>query len=300
MSAISQIPQHFPVEFDTNWQHLVQQKMERLKERVIIDRVKGKEKSFNQMGTIEMSRVTSRAGETRFTDTPLYKRWIRPLPYDLATLFDEWDEEFLGSIVLPNSDTVVAHAAAYGRSVDDVIIAAATGAASTGETGTDSTVLPSSQKVAVDYVETGATANSGLTIAKMRAAAYIFDSNDVDPDEQKFLAVSAKQIQDLLRTTEVTSEDYNTVKALVSGKVDTFMGFKIVRSERLALNTSTDVRTCFAWVKSGLRLTDAGRETKMDIRPDRSHALQIRTVAALGAARMEEKKVVQISCDQSP
>ena len=299
MSALSQIPEHFVTEFANNWDFLVQQKTDRLKSLCLVDRVKGKEKSYNQLGVIEMARVTSRSGETRFTDTPLYKRWLRPLPYDLATLFDEWDSEFLGEIVLPTSETVQGHGMAYGRACDDVIIAAATADAYTGETGTATTALPSGQLVAVNYVESGSAANSGMTIGKLRAAKYILDGNEVDPDEDRFIALSAKQVQDLLRSTEVTSDDYNTVKALVDGKIDTFMGFKFVRTQRLALS-SGDIRTCFAWVKSGLRFSDAGRTTRMDVRADRSHSLQIRTTAALGATRTEEKKVVNIACDESP
>jgi hypothetical protein len=297
MSAMTEIPAHFPTEFATNWEMLAQQKLSRLKDMVSLHRVNGKETSFNQMDAIEMSRVTTRAGETRISDINLAKRWLRPLPYDLATLFDEWDGEFLGQIVLPSSDTVQAHGAAYARACDDVLIAAATGSAYTGDAGTTPTALPATQQVAVNYVETG-SGNSGLTIAKLRAAAYIFDSADLDPDEPRFIAVSAKQIQDLLKTTEVTNNDYNSVQALVQGKVDSFMGFKFVRTQRLAIDSGTSVRTCFAWVKSGLKFTDAGRSTKMDVIPTRSHALQIRTVASLGATRTEEKKVVEIACDE--
>lgn len=298
MSAITEIPAHFPTEFATNWEMLAQQKLSRLKDMVSLHRVSGKETSFNQMDAIEMSRVTTRAGETRISDINLAKRWLRPLPYDLATLFDEWDGEFLGQIVLPTSDTVQAHGAAYARACDDVLIAAATGSAYTGDAGTTPTALPASQQVAVNYVETGSTANSGLTVGKLRAAAYIFDSADLDPDEPRFIAVSAKQIQDLLKTTEVTNNDYNSVQALVQGKVDSFMGFKFIRTQRLALASDTSIRTCFAWVKSGLKFTDAGRSTKMDVIPTRSHALQIRTVASLGATRTEEKKVVELACDE--
>ena len=298
MAALTAIPQFFVTEFANNWDLLVQQTADRLKSLVLVDSVKGKEKSYNQLGIIEMARVTSRAGETRFTDTPTGKRWLRPLPYDLATLFDEWDEEYLGEIVLPQSETVQGHGMAYSRACDDVIIAAATGASYTGETGTSTTTLPSGQTVAVDFVETGTAANSGLTIGKLRQTKFILDSNEVDPSEERFLAVSAKQIQNLLRTVEVTSDDYNTVRALAEGRIDTFMGFKLVRTERLYLSGSS-VRTCFAWAKSGIRFSDAGRTTRMDIRSDRSHALQIRTTASLGATRTEEKKVVQIYCDQT-
>jgi hypothetical protein len=298
MSALTEIPAHFPTEFGTNWDHLCQQKDARLAGMVTMHKVNGKESSFNQMDSVEMARVTTRSGETRYTDINLAKRWLRPLPYDLATLLDEWDGEYLGQIALPQSDIVTSHGAAYSRACDDVLIAAATGSAYTGDTGTTATPLPSGQKVAVDYVESGATANSGLTVAKLRAAAYAFDANDVDPDEPKFLAVSAKQIQDLLKTTEVTSADYNTVKALVAGQIDTFMGFKFIRSQRLALDSGTGIRTCFAWVKSGIKFSTAGRSTKVDLLPTRSHSLQIRTVASLGATRTEEEKVVQISADE--
>jgi hypothetical protein len=122
----------------------------------------------------------------------------------------------------------------------------------------------------------------------------------VDDSDPRIIVVSAKQLQDLLRTTEVISADYNSVKALVQGQLDTFMGFKFrrVASSLLPYNSSTGVRTCFAYVRSGLKLADAGRKVHVDIRADKSHALQIRTVASLGATRMEEKKVVEIAADE--
>ncbi len=53
----------------------------------------------------------------------------------------------------------------------------------------------------------------------------------------------------LLRETEVSSYDFNNVKALVEGKIDTFMGFKFIRTQRLP-KTEEGVRSCLAWVKS--------------------------------------------------
>jgi hypothetical protein len=109
-------------------------------------------------------------------------------------------------------------------------------------------------------------------------------------------------LQDLLRTTEVTSADYNTIKALVDGNINTFMGFtfKRISNKIMPLDAVADVRTCVAWAKSGIKITDSGKEVHIDVRPDKSHALQIRTVAALGGTRMEEVKVVAVMCDESP
>jgi Phage capsid protein len=302
MGAMSMIPQHFVTEFDTNWQHLLQQKLDKTREYVVVDHVRGKEKSFNQMSSVEMQPVTTRAGVTRITDTPLAKRWLRPFPYDLASLFDEWDEEFLGEIVLPKSTTMESHVYAYNRAVDRTVINAALGTNYVGETGVTPVTLPAGQQIAVNFVETGTVANSGLTIGKLRQAKFILDNAEVDDQETRVMIVCAKQLQDLLRTTEVTSSDYNTIKCLVEGTVNSYMGFtfKRISNKILPIDVPSDVRTCVAWAKSAMRLTDTGRETKMDIRADLSHALQIRTVAALGATRTEEEKVVSIACDESP
>ena len=300
MSAMTQIPEHYTTQFDANWRHLVQQKNSRLREYVTLDSISGKEKSYNQLSEAAMQLITSRSGETRISDQATAKRWIRPKAYDTAKLFDEFDEQLLGEVVLPTSPVVQSHAAAYARTADQVIIEALGGSAYTGETGVTPTSLPSGQKVAVNYVETGNTANSGLTIGKLRAAKYILDSSEVDEEEERIIVVSAKQLQDLLRTTEITSADYNSVKALVDGSVNTFMGFKFRKTQLLPLTVSSDVRMTYVYVKSGIVLAERGLKTHMDVRTDLSHSLQIRSVASLGATRLEEKKVVEIACDESP
>lgn len=294
--VLTNIPDHFTTQFDSNWKHLVQQKNSKLKEYVTLDSIEGKEKSYNQLDATSMAQITDRSGDTRITNQTMAKRWIRPLQYDCAKLVDEFDEQLLGEVVLPTSPIIQSHGAAYARTCDKIIIDALGGTAYTGTTGTTATVLPAGQKIAANYVESGAVANSGLTIAKLRAAKFLFDSNEVDEEEERIMVVSAKQLQDLLRTTEVTSADYNTVRALVDGTLNTFMGFKFRRSQQLPL--ATDIRSCFAYVKSGIVLAERGLKTHMDIRTDLSHSLQIRSVASLAAVRMEEKKVVEIACDE--
>jgi hypothetical protein len=295
--VLTNIPDHFTTQFDSNWKHLVQQKNSKLKEYVTIDSIEGKEKSYNQIDPATMTAIEHRSGDTRISNQPMAKRWIRPTQYDTAKLIDEWDEQLLGEVVLPTSPIIQSHAAAYGRTCDSIIIGALGGKAYTGPTGVVETLLPATQKVGVQYVETGTAANSGLTIAKLRAAKFLFDSNDVDEEEERIIVVSAKQLQDLLRDDKITSADYNTVRALVDGNLNTFMGFKFRRTQLLP-KTAT-VRSVYAYVKSGVILAERGLKTHMDIRTDLSHSLQIRSVASLAAVRMEEKKVVEIACDEA-
>ena len=295
--VLTNIPNHYTTQFDANWRHLVQQKNSRLREYVTLDSIQGKEKVYNTIDVATMVEIEHRSGDTRINSQDMAKRWIRPKQYDTAKLVDEWDEQLLGEVVLPTSPIVQAHGAAYARTCDDVIIKALGGSAITGTTGTTLTPLPTTQKVGVQYVESGTAANSGLTIAKLRRAKFILDANEVDEEEERIIVVSAKQLQDLLRDDKVTSADYNTVRALVDGSLNTFMGFKFRRTQLLPV--TTNVRACYVYVKSGIVLAERGLKTHMDVRTDLSHSLQIRSVASLAASRLEEKKVVEISCDEA-
>jgi hypothetical protein len=123
-------------------------------------------------------------------------------------------------------------------------------------------------------------------------------------DDTLHLIISQAQIDDLLENvTEVKNSDYVQVKALQSGEVDNFMGFQFTRTELLTTTgaASTDVRTCLAYVKSGIVLgIGRDRSVKTTIRDDLNETLQIRTKMRMGATRLYEEKVVEIFCDESP
>lgn len=304
--SMTQIPDHYIIQYDTNWQMLLQQLDSRLKERTKLVQANGAAVRFNQMDTTSMSAVTSRNGATINTGIALPTRWAYPTPYDTSNWFDEFDNTFLGSVVLPTSETMQAQAAAYGRTADSVLISALLGNATITNTAntpagfglnntTTTIALPNTQKVAVNYVGGGGTpANTGLTIAKLREAKRILDANEA-PMEDRILVVSSKEIADLLGTQEVTSNLYNSVRALVDGEVDSFLGFKVVRTELLPV--ASNVRSCIAYQKQSAVMVDGGRKTYMDILPQNRHSLQIRSTAILGATRLQERGVVEILAD---
>ena len=95
---------------------------------------------------------------------------------------------------------------------------------------------------------------TNLNVAKLRRAKKFLDDNEV-PDQGRHFVVSSSGLESMLGETQVTSADYNAVKALVNGEVDTFLGFKFhrigIRSEGgLTLNGS--VRDCFAYHESAI------------------------------------------------
>jgi hypothetical protein len=186
----------------------------------------------------------------------------------------------------------MAQSAFFGRRIDDFIIEAFDATAKTGQKGDTSTAFDSNQSIAV-----GAT---GMTIDKIREAVTKFWDNDVDLDsEQLHGALTPIQKKQLLETTEVTSSDYNTVKALVNGEIDTFMGVKWMHSTRLP-GKGTSSASSFLWVPSGMHLGIwKDIEAKIDQRPDKRYSWQVYACMVMGATRIEESKVVRILTDET-
>ena len=135
---------------------------------------------------------------------------------------------------------------------------------------------------------------------RLRSAKYILDNNDVDPSLKRFVVCGPKQVQDLLATTEVTSSDFNTVKALAMGSIDSFLGFQFIMSTRLNKDaTYTTDRLVFAFTEDAIKLA-IGKDVsaKISERADKSYSTQVYYCMDLGATRMEEEKVVQIPCNE--
>ena len=97
---------------------------------------------------------------------------------------------------------------------------------------------------------------TSLNVAKLRRASRFLNDRGVSMSG-RHIAVSAQGLEDLLGETEATSADYNTVRALVQGEIDTFVGFKfhIIESrEEGGLPKPASVRDCFAWHMDGIGL----------------------------------------------
>jgi hypothetical protein len=284
------IPVSFVQQFSANVHLLAEQRYSRLRGCVMVEPVTGESWAVETMGGVDApNQVTTRHGDTPLNSTPHARRWGYISDYDVADLIDKPDRAKL--LIDPTSYYTMRHAGTMGRGVDDAIIAAATGAASTGHTGTGSASLSGNQVIADGSV--------GLTIDKLMQAKQVLDQNEVDEFYTRYWALSAKQLRDLLNDDKVTSADFNVVQALVQGKVDTFMGFKFVRTERLAV-PSASVRRNFAWAQQGIRLgIQAEPSSSVDKRPDKRNSMQIYTAGSWGAVRVEDKMVVQVDCSEA-
>lgn len=141
--------------------------------------------------------------------------------------------------------------------------------------------------------------NTALTVATLRKAITLLNKEGV-PSTDRHFAHSAQQLDDLLATTEVTSSDYNAVKTLVNGEVNTFLGLKLVmiadnRSEGgLPKGDAANDRIGFIYHKDAVGFAMGQNiETRMDYIPEKSAYLVGGDFSA-GAVVIDDKGVVGV------
>ena len=313
----SEITTAFVKQFSSNVFHLSQQKGSRLAAACRNESQTGKSAFYDRIGAATAQKRTSRHADTPQMDTPHSRRRVTLVDYEYADLIDDADK--LRMLIDPTSDYAQAAMWALGRAKDDVIIEQALGTAYGGEEGATSVTLGLANKIgAFDGTDTDGV---NMNVATLRLAKEKLDAADVDESIPRFLALGSSQLMSLLSETSVTSSDFNTVKALVQGEIDTFLGFKFIRTERLAVTASTSgdwdkntgkfvsgegetfgsaARRCFAWAQDGLLLATAKDvQGKISERADKSYSTQVYACMGIGATRMEEDKVVEILCAEA-
>jgi hypothetical protein len=279
-------------QFGANVDILSQQKGSKLRGAVRVETgIVGEEAYIDQLASTTAQKKTTRNADTPLIKSDHRRRRLTMYDYEWADLLDKQDK--LKILSDPTNKYAMNAAYAMGRAMDSAIIAAATGTAYTGKAGGTSTAMTTANVIA--------SSSTVMTLAKLRQAKYLLDAADVDPDEERYIAVGARQVYDLLGDTTLTSADYNTVKGLVEGRVDTFLGFKFIMVNLLDLETggTNGDRTCIAWAKNGLCLGIA-QDVQTDIGPrrDKSNAVQVYQCMGIGSTRTEEAKVVSIACEE--
>ena len=273
--------------YSRNIMQLAQQKYSKLLNTVYVKpNVRGKTFFQDQIGKWSMSIKGGRNVQTPNNDPALARRMGTLVDYHDNRLLDRGDE--LRTISDPRSAYTIAAAQSLGRKIDDVIIAALLGTAYSGETGTTSNTLSSTQI---------AGTASALNLKRVTSVKKIFDDADIEMEDRYFIT-SPAGLEDLLNTSEATSADYNAVKSLIRGDIDTWMGFKWITHTALATADST--RSCIAFHKYGLCLAMADAPVvRTDERSDLSYSWQVYYELNIGAVRLEEERVVKVLVDES-
>lgn len=288
----------FVEQYKANVAMLAQQKGSRLRRAVMEESVTGKNAFFEQIGATAMVARTTRHADSPMVNTPHARRRVSLTDYDWGDMVDDLDK--VRMLIDPTSPYAQNAANAANRTIDDVIIAAADGTAYTGVDGSTQTSYDANMTVDVQVRDVGVSAaDLGMNVAKVIEAGRLLAANEVDEDEPKYIVWNARQRASMLNSTKATSSDYNSVKALVTGELNSFMGFEFIRSERIGTDGNSDDKVLY-FAKSGIKLgVGMSPKTRIAERPDKGFNTYVYTCMSIGATRMEETKVGYIECDTS-
>ena len=139
--------------------------------------------------------------------------------------------------------------------------------------------------------------DSNMNVAKLRDAKKLLDKNNV-PFDNRHIIVHASSLASLLAETSVTSSDFNTVRALVSGELNTFLGFTFhVLGDRAegGLPLSTNTRTCFAFHRDAIGYAEGiAPRTEINYIPEKTSWL-VNAVFSAGSIAIDDEGIVKIA-----
>lgn len=143
--------------------------------------------------------------------------------------------------------------------------------------------------------------DTNMNVAKLREAKKLLDKNNVPP-EGRHLIIHANNLAALLSETSVTSSDFNTVKALVAGEINTFLGFTFHtlgdRSEG-GLALATNDRTCFAFHRDSIGYAEGiAPRTEINYIPEKTSFL-VNSVFSAGAVAIDDEGIVKITAREA-
>jgi hypothetical protein len=199
--------------------------------------------------------------------------WVLKLPTDIFEQAEVNADE--------RSNLAVKHAGAIARRKDQIIINAL-------DDSTTSLVI--------------AAGGTNLTVDKLRSANRMATQNNwQETNEQWHIAVHANNFYSLLGEEKATSDYYN-IKALIEGKISTFLGFTFHVFGDMStggLPKTGNTRTCFAWIQDGAGYVESlAPEVTVDYdRPNRTY-LSVSSFRA-GGSPLLTNAVIQINCDES-
>ena len=231
------LPNVLATQFAEEVKHQFQEKGS-LRETVRLRNARGaKTVQFNLMG-----RGQAAERSTIHTEIPVMGISHTPITVDVKNYTAaELTDIFLNNQVPfdERMELVETIAGALSRRLDQVVIDAMDGFAAS--------------KIVADDISGVA---SNMTVDAIRESAKLLDEDGV-PDGDRTLVISPSGLHSLLENTEASSIDFNNVKALVRGDLDSFYGFqikKIGNREEGGLPLATSARTSFAYHKSAVGL----------------------------------------------
>ena len=184
------------------------------------------------------------------------------------------------------SELVQVVSKAIGRRLDQLIIDALSGASSPNT-------------VANTVVTSGVAAVSNLNVGKLIAAKKAMDAKNVPLDDRHIL-IHANSLAGLLGDERAISGDYASIKGLVSGELNTFLGFKFItigdRDEGgLSVDGSSD-RKVYAFHRSAIGMAEnMAQKTEINYVPEKTSFL-VNSMFSAGSIAIDDEGITEVTC----
>jgi len=297
----------FVQQYKNNLYMLAQQKGSKLRKICREETVTGETAWVERIGVAEAQEIVTRHGDTPIMNTPHTKRRIDMRDFEWGDLIDDLDK--VKMLIDPTSPYVQTAVYALGRQMDREILRAIFGVAyNKAGTGTNSYAAGECRCIGADGTldtagaQLAASTQIAANIELLMQCKYLLDSADIDPDRKRYIICTPSMIRQLLIQTEVASNDYNTIKALANGQLNTFLGFEFIQTTQIntvggttygaAYNCDSGADTDeihFAAVAEGAVVLGVASDIKasIDKRPDKRNAMQVYASMSGGAVRVE-------------
>lgn len=280
--------------------------------KVTMDTIEGENKSYQDFGISTMKKKTTRFTEVVPTDNDMRRRWIFPEFYYDVKLVDRQDN--IALLADPTSSFITSLAYAIERQKRDVVLAAFDASVSGGKNPGDTTYTFTNTAISnatgrtvphdVTNQGTAGGTSSGLTVEKLILVREKFATLGIPDGVPIMLACSFRQKSDLLREAETQSSDTSEIKALVDGRIDSYMGINFVTTNAITIGSSNDIDSdtnvyeCFAYIPEGVILATNPSPTFMiDRRVEMvGDVWQIKADFGCNALRLHEDMVIKVEC----
>jgi hypothetical protein len=252
--------------------------------------VKGEAFFVDQLGDSKAVEYVSRHMDSPIMNTERGRRGAFIKSYHWGEMLDHVDQ--IRQLSDPKSDLVAMGRDSIGEIMDEIIIGAALGNALAGKTGTNPIALPSTSLIAVDDHTFDKTSGAiGLTISKLQVALGRFRRAKVKKNTKMYCALSAMQLQNLISYQQTQDINYNSIKALVQGDLNTFMNFEFIPTELIPQDANGNDQALF-FTEDAIRLgVNDQLKVDMEKRSDKCFNWYLYINASFGAVRLQEAKV---------
>ena len=145
-------------------------------------------------------------------------------------------------------------------------------------------------------------ADTNLNLDKLLAAKKAMDANNVPPTDRHMI-IHANNLSSLLAEQKLTSSDYASIKALVQGEINTFLGFTFHvlgdRAEGGLPVAAGDVRSCWAFHKDAVGYAEGmGPKTEINYVPEKTSFL-VNSMFSAGAVAIDAEGIVEVKSDET-